>query len=144
MLVAMEVFVALGAIPAGILLIADPSGSGIGARTEWLDDSPFPDFLIPGLFLVFFNGLFMLTAAAAHLRRLNVAGLLSVVAGLGLIAFVVVESFFVPFSVLQLLYVGIGAGIVILAYFEIRGDRIHGSTSSFVSRSVPGPREQGS
>ena len=47
----------ISALPAGLSLIIDPSGMGIGLPLKLLEHSPFPDFLIPGLFLFIFLGL---------------------------------------------------------------------------------------
>lgn len=54
----MSLFVqAVGAIPAGFSLVINPSGEGIGLPLSLLDTSPFSDFLIPGIFLLFILGL---------------------------------------------------------------------------------------
>ena len=44
-------FQAISAIPAGLSLIFDPSGNNLGLPIELLQDAPFPNFFIPGLFL---------------------------------------------------------------------------------------------
>jgi len=50
--------VAIGAIPAGFLLVTQPDGKGLGMAIDFLQNSPFQDFFIPGLFLFIVNGLF--------------------------------------------------------------------------------------
>lgn len=40
-------FVALGALPAGFLLITHPDGTKLGMSTDFLKNSPFKDFLVP-------------------------------------------------------------------------------------------------
>ena len=48
----------ISAVPAGWILITDPSGINLGLPIEMLQYSPFPDFLIPGLFLFIVLGIF--------------------------------------------------------------------------------------
>jgi len=48
----------MSALPAGWSLITDPSGNGIGLPLKLLQHSPFSNFLIPGLFLFIFLGIF--------------------------------------------------------------------------------------
>jgi hypothetical protein len=47
----LQAFIGVGAVPAGILMIINPSGSDMGMTVEMLVNSPFPNFLIPGIFL---------------------------------------------------------------------------------------------
>tara|TARA_R110002167_G_scaffold116792_4_gene292230 strand:- start:299 stop:751 length:453 start_codon:yes stop_codon:yes gene_type:complete len=51
-------FQLLCAIPAGLLMIIDTTGDKIGLPFELLKSSPFPNYLIPGLFLFLILGLF--------------------------------------------------------------------------------------
>ena len=53
----LQLFIAIGAIPAALGFLADPSGKGMGTSTAMLAHSPFTTFLIPGLFLLVVNGL---------------------------------------------------------------------------------------
>lgn len=50
-------FLALGALGGGITLIGDPSGAGLGLSRDRLADTPFADYLLPGLFLFIVFGL---------------------------------------------------------------------------------------
>lgn len=36
---------------SGALILSDPSGATIGLDLEWLDGTPFQDYIVPGLFL---------------------------------------------------------------------------------------------
>ena len=65
----LQCFVAVMAVPAGLSLILEPDGSGIGLPTDILQTSPFRDYLIPGLFLFVFNGIFQLIGAVASFRK---------------------------------------------------------------------------
>jgi hypothetical protein len=50
-------FLSLSAIVGGILLILSPQGSGIEMPIKLLDNSPFKNFLIPGIILLVIFGL---------------------------------------------------------------------------------------
>ena len=49
--IALHVVLGIGALGAGQAFVRDRSGAALGMDSGWLDGSPFPDFLVPGLFL---------------------------------------------------------------------------------------------
>jgi membrane-bound ClpP family serine protease len=55
-------FTGAGAVYGGWSLMTDPSGSAIQLSLHALDQTPFPDFLIPGIVLFICMGLFSLLA----------------------------------------------------------------------------------
>jgi hypothetical protein len=61
--VGLLLFNALGAIYGGVLLIADPTGESLHLPTQLLRHSIFQSYLIPGIILVIFNGVFSLIVA---------------------------------------------------------------------------------
>lgn len=61
----------VNAVPAGFLMIIEPSGAKLGIPMEVLKPSPFPDFLIPGLFLFVFLGLFPIYIFYGLVRKPN-------------------------------------------------------------------------
>jgi hypothetical protein len=62
-------FLSAGALYGGLLLIIDPSGGGLRMPLSALADSPFPDYLIPGLILFISMGLFPLTLVYALVTK---------------------------------------------------------------------------
>ena len=50
----------LSGLAGGYGLIADPSGEAVGLRLAWLDQTPFSDYLLPGLILLIVLGAFPL------------------------------------------------------------------------------------
>ena len=50
-------FLSLSAIVGGVMLILSPQGSGIEMPVELLDNSPFKNFLVPGIILLVTFGL---------------------------------------------------------------------------------------
>lgn len=55
-LLVIVVLTGLSAIPAGIGLLTDPTGSSLGMSPDLLHRGPFDDFTIPGLFLLLVLG----------------------------------------------------------------------------------------
>ena len=54
--VALEIFTAIGAVPVGLMFLADPSGKVVQVPQGWIEATPFGSYLIPGLCLLAVNG----------------------------------------------------------------------------------------
>ncbi len=68
LVVALLLFLALGALPAAWRMLANPNGDPLGIPQAWIDATPFGSFLIPGIFLLGM-GIFSLLAVVALLLR---------------------------------------------------------------------------
>ena len=55
----------------GILLMLKSDGSILGMEPDWLNDSPFNSYFIPGLLLFIFLGAFSFLTLAGLLRKKN-------------------------------------------------------------------------
>ena len=65
---ATSLIVGIGGVYGGYGLLSD--AAGMGAERSWLDGSPFPDYTVPGLFLlVVIGGGMLTTSALAFLKR---------------------------------------------------------------------------
>lgn len=102
----LQVLIGVGAVPAGLAFILDPSGSLIGMSPEMLEGSPLPDFLVPGIFLLLVNGIGSLTGAVLTFRRHALAGRAAMGLGAFLMAWIVVQVWVLgpPIHWLQVLY----------------------------------------
>jgi hypothetical protein len=89
--VALEIFLGLGALFGGGMLIVAPDGHLLGMPTKLLAGSPFPSFLVPGIILFTFIGIAPLLAAAITVRRQAFAPLAAIAVGGTLIGWVSVE-----------------------------------------------------
>lgn len=122
-------FVGIGALPAGLAFIVDPSGALLGLPADLLNSPIFPDFLVPGLFLFFVIGIGSLLAAAFLLwrpawgwpnrlnpfRRQQWHWALAFAVGCTLMIWIVVQLFSITLdSFLQPFIFAIGAAIVML------------------------------
>lgn len=89
-----QCIVAVGAIPAGWIMIFEPDGTGIGIPIVMLDKTPFHDFFFPGLFLFVINGLGQLIGAIFSFRKNKHAGVIGIVLGILLLAWIIVQVYF--------------------------------------------------
>jgi len=104
----LQMFIGIGAVPAGIAMISDPSGRGLGMPLEMLANSPFSDFLIPGVFLLVINGIGSLLGGIASFKRYRCAG--EIAAGLGtfLILWIAAQVWWMGVHWLHVLYFVLG------------------------------------
>jgi len=105
-LTALVAFGALSAVVGAVLAIA---ANGAGVPLEYLENSPFSSYFIPGLLLGVVVGGTQLAAAIALLARRAIALLLSAIAGFGMLIWIFVElAMMQQFSWLQAAYFGLG------------------------------------
>ena len=103
----------IGAIP----LIVDPSGGILKMPTTFLDHSPFHTFLIPGLILLFANGILGFAITIAVILKRKDHGLWVVFQGCVLFGWITIEVFMIRvviwahFAYWALAVVLIGAGL---------------------------------
>jgi hypothetical protein len=82
--------IGFNAVIAGYGFMGTPDGSAVGIPQEWLADTPFSDFMIPGAIL-FALGVLHLCAAYLQLRSDRIAPMIAEVAGFGLVIWIVVQ-----------------------------------------------------
>jgi len=118
LLVAALLFQGLSGVAGGIGLILDPSGRSLQLPLNWLEGSPFSDYLIPGWILLLVLGIFPLIVFYGLWRRQYWGWLGALLVGLALIIWIAVEILIIgyqPQPPLQLIYGTLGLIILILA-----------------------------
>ena len=121
---AIELVVGLGAIFGGYGLLND--AEGLGAKQAWLEGSVFPDYTVPGFFLLFVIGGGMLAAAAVTLFAPRYAGLAAGAMAVVLAAWGVIETVTLGWrGTPQLILVAtfVVAPALVLAWFASRSVR---------------------
>ena len=114
-------FVAIGAIPSGLMLVLSPDGSAMQMPVRMLDNAPFNDFLIPGIILMAFHGALGLIGAVLVYMRKKLSGYIGIFFGSGLIIWIAVQGIMVGFGhFLQLIYLGIGIAELIFGILIIK------------------------
>jgi hypothetical protein len=120
-----QAFVALGAIPVGFLMILKPDGSSLGMQLELLSNSPFPNFLIPGLFLFIVNGLCNLVGSILSFKKHKYSSKIGFLLGLILIMWISIQVYFITLnSFLQPLFFIIGLIEALLAFVLLKKEEL--------------------
>lgn len=119
----LQLLIGIGAVPAGVGLVLDPSGAGLGFDIRWLEASPFRDFLFPGLFLLIVNGLGNLLGSVASFRGWRQAGNLGLALGILLVLWILLQVHWIGLgSWLQPAYFVFGLAECALAAFVRRSE----------------------
>ena len=105
-----SVFIGFFAAVTGAIIIADPSGDGLGWTPALLRNTPFHDFLIPGLVLFTVNGLGQLLAFAMTAKRDRRAAVVTMALGAFLMGWIAFQWLWLSgTSWLQFAMFGLGA-----------------------------------
>ena len=88
-----QLFVGIGAIPAGFLMIIEPSGIRLGMSVEMLASSHFRNFLIPGIFLFVVNGVFNIIAGILAFLKFRYSGMLGLGLGIALAIWILIQVY---------------------------------------------------
>jgi hypothetical protein len=112
-----EAFTALGALPAGLGYLLDTSGKGMGVTTDLLANSPLKSYLLPGLFLLFINGIANVMGAYLSFTRKNIAGPVGLILGVLLSIWIIIQIAWITLSsILQPLFLIIGVADIFLGW----------------------------
>jgi len=115
LLFALHAFVGLGAIGGGMMAILNPQGPG-GMPTDALKNSPFSNFLIPGIILFTVIGLGNVFSAVSILFKSKYQGYISSVFSWALVIWIVVQCIMLNEVVfLHILFFIIGLMAAVLA-----------------------------
>ena len=116
-----QLFVAVGALPAGLLFIIDPTGGVVKMPLTLLADSPFSNFLIPGVLLFLLLGVGNAIGTVGAFKRRCWAGWLAILLGGALIVWIIAQVYWLGFiSFLQPLMLSAGTFELLLGVAFIR------------------------
>src|SRR6056297_1302168 len=80
--IALQVFNGLSALAGGYGLMNDPTGKALQMDRSILANSPFDDFLVPGLVLFIINGIGNATGAVLSMKKFKYAASVAALFGL--------------------------------------------------------------
>jgi len=112
---ALEVILGILGVQAfygGVQLIRD----AFAFPVDWLDPLPFDSWVIPGFLLMLLIGVPSFALLGMHVAENAAADRLTIAFGLGVMAWIVVQVFFVPFNFLQPLVFVLGLALVLIAW----------------------------
>ena len=127
--IALEVFLAIGALGGGAALLLGPRGEILPLPLLALAGSPFADYSVPGAILFIVIGLGPLAAAVMTWRRHRLAPLLACATGEALIIWLAVEIAIVGYTnkpPLQAFYLALGVVIALVGIHWLRLTRFLG------------------
>ncbi|MBS1510305.1 MAG: hypothetical protein JST86_05650 [Bacteroidetes bacterium] len=114
-------FVAVTALVSGAIICIDPGGSFMQLNPAVLQNTPFHNFLIPGLVLTFVVGASNAAAVLLLVRRSPAQFNAALFAGLMITGWITVQVLLIQtFHWLQLVYVVAGVFIMLSAY-QLKG-----------------------
>ena len=117
-------FQALSGLGGGVFLIADRTGETLSLPLNFLRNSPFPDYLIPGIILFTVLGVYPLIVTVGLWKRKYWGWFGTIFLGVALLIWIFVEIIMIDYQSeppLQLIY-GL-LGIVILFLALLRGTK---------------------
>ncbi len=104
-LIALNLFLALGAIPTGVIFLADPSGKLLGIQTLLPKLSFLNDFSLVGLWLIAIYGALPLTLSTALWKQKRWAWIATLALGFVEVAWILSETVILGgFTILYPLY----------------------------------------
>jgi len=86
-----QFLVGLGAVVCGAMLIAVPSGTLLQMSPERLQETPFSDFLVPGIILFLVIGVGQVAGSVLSMRKHRFAGYFGAAMGIGLMIWIFVQ-----------------------------------------------------
>jgi hypothetical protein len=115
-------FVALTATFSGLIIISNPADGGmINLQKELLNNTPFKNFLVPGIILTVLVGGVNMMAVFLNIKRHPARYNWAMAGGILISGWIVVQMILLSaFSWLQFVYLGIGVLIVLTAY-QLKG-----------------------
>lgn len=111
-------FLGIQAFYGGIQLMRD----AFGLPADWLDALPFDSWVIPGILLMALIGVPAFGLLGMYVAGNRLADRLTVAFGIGVMAWIVVQVFFIPFFFLQPVIFVLGLVLVVVAWSRIRRD----------------------
>ncbi|WP_229521149.1 MULTISPECIES: hypothetical protein [unclassified Paenibacillus] len=129
LLIGLHLFLGIGAVFGGAVLVIEPSGSLLGMPPDIMQIELFPNYLIPGIILLVFMGIFPLVVAWGLMTRreckwadrLNVfkkshwSWAYSLYISIILIIWISVETYILnAVALVHLFYIGLGLAIQIV------------------------------
>ena len=105
----LQLFIGIGAVPCGLMMMLDPSGQSMMLPIDMLRNSPFPNFFIPGIVLFSVNGVLSLACAFLTLRRYRLAGQFAMMLGIFLMCWIAAQVWWLGVHWLHVVYLVLGA-----------------------------------
>ena len=121
LLLALQLGTGACALAGGVLLMVAPDGSLLQADPSVLEGTPFTDWRVPGILLTVLVGGGLVAAGSWQWHHRPHARAVSMLSGLGLLAFEAAELAWIGFQPLEGVFALVGAAIFGLAALQAHG-----------------------
>lgn len=106
----------ISAVYGGAILMLERANEPLGMPLDWLDNTPFRDYFVPGLTLFSVFGIGSFVVVFGMLRRRAWAWIAAIGRGVAQVVWIAVEVFFLRMvQPLHFAYGGLGAALIALA-----------------------------
>lgn len=122
-LLVFQAFNGLSGLLGGFMLIKDSTGGNLNMQLEWLQGTPFSNFLIPGIILFMLNGVGNVLGFWISIKRKTNAGLFGAVFGAIMMIWITTQVILIGYKdFLQPLYFSTGMFQLIsgLVYHKVK------------------------
>lgn len=120
----LQMFIGLGGVVCGFLMIIDPGGGLMTMPLELIASSPFTDYLIPGIILFSILGVGNVVSSIISFKKSKYAGYAGILFGSALIIWILVQIYMIGLDIwLQPFYLFLGVVelvLGILMYFSVK------------------------
>jgi hypothetical protein len=116
------IFQGFSGVLGGVLLLFDPTGKILNLPIEFLADTPFSNYFIPGLILFTALGISPLIVSYGLIKRKSWSKLYSIIVGIILLIWIAVEIIMIGYKTeppLQLIYGVVGLIITIFSSINL-------------------------
>jgi hypothetical protein len=114
---ALLLFVGIAAVIGGLDVILDPSGESLGVSVSLLMNSPFENFLIPGIVLFTVMGITGLLVSYLTFKQHLISGGATILLGFIIIIWIVLQVYWIGWlTLLQPTFLVIGFAEIILGF----------------------------
>ena len=114
-------FIAITAFLSGLVMISNPDGSVLNLSRGLLENTPFNNYMIPGLLLATIVGGVNLTALFFNMQRHPSRYNWAIAGGFMITIWILVQLLLIQAAHwLQFIYLGIGVLIILIAY-QLKG-----------------------
>jgi len=121
----------IGAVYGGLMLIADPTGSKLQMPLTFLEQSPFNNYLIPGIILLIINGIFSFVVIATIVLKKAYCHLLTLAQGILLCGWIIIQMILLKmfYAPMHITFLVIGACLIGCGFY-LKGSKDHFKVNS--------------
>lgn len=111
------IFTGISALAGGYGLIMDPSGKAVNIPLEYLRQTPFPDYLLPGIILFMAIGILSLIVAFTALRSFKNYPYFIILQGCILAGWILIQMMLIQtLHALHVVYGSVGIVLIIMGF----------------------------